>query len=62
MPRRTRSQNLGQNQPSESQQQTQASDPPQRVGKEKAAEHTKVDLAQVANRQAQLGGMVEETN
>ena len=30
--------------------------------KEKGAEHTKVNLAQVASRQAQLEGMVEETN
>ena len=62
MPRRTRSQNLTQNQPSESQNQAYASDPPQRPGKEKAPKHIVIDLAQVANRQAQLEGMVEETN
>ena len=30
--------------------------------KEKVPEHTEIDLAQVASRQAQLEGMVEETN
>ena len=44
MPRMTRSQNLTQNQPSESQNQTQALDPPQRQRKEKAPEHTEIDL------------------
>ena len=61
MLRRTRSQNLAQNQPSESQNQTQASDLPQRLRKENAPEHTKIDLAQMASRQAQLEGTVEET-
>ena len=59
---KTRSQNLIQNQPSESQNQALASDPPQRPGKEKAPEHTEIDLAQVASRQVQLEGMMEETN
>ena len=62
MPRRTHSQNLAQNQPSESQNQMQASDPPQRPRKEQVVEQAKVNLAQVVNRQAQLEGMVEETN
>ena len=62
MPRRTRSQNLTQNQPSESQNQAPAFDPPQRSGKEKVPKHTEVDLAQVACQQAQLEGMMEETN
>ena len=62
MPRRTRSQNLARNQPSESQSQTQASDPPQRLGKDKVSEQTDVDLAQVVSRQAQLKGVVEDTN
>ena len=60
MPRRTSSQNLAQKKPSESQNQTQASDPSQRPGKEKVAEQTEVDLAQVVNQQAQLEGMVED--
>ena len=60
--RSTRSQNLTQNQPSESQNQAPALDPTQRPGKEKAPEHTEIDLAQVASRQAQLEGMMEETN
>ena len=62
IPRRISSQNITQNQPSESQNQTQALDPPQRPRKEKAVEHTEIDLAQVASRQAQLEGMVEKTN
>ena len=62
MPRRTRSQNLTQNQSSKSQNQAPASDHPQGPRKEKALEHTEVDLAQVACRQAQLEGMIEETN
>ena len=62
MLRRTRSQNLTQNQPSESQNQAPASDPPQRPGKENVPEHTEIDLAQVASRQVQLEGMMEETN
>ena len=62
MPRRTRSQNLAQNQRLESQNQTQASDPNQRPRKENVAEQTEVDLALAVNRQAQLEGMVEETN
>ena len=62
MPRRTRSQNLNQNQPSESQNQAHALDPHQRPVKEKMPEHTEIDLAQVASWQAQLEGMVEETN
>ena len=62
MPRRTRSQNLIQNQPSESQNQDPASNLPQRPRKEKVPEHTKIDLAQVASRQVQLEGMMEETN
>ena len=62
MPRRTRSQNLTQNQPFESLNQAHALDRPQRPRKEKAPENTEIDLAQVASRQAQLEGMVEETN
>ena len=56
MPRRTRSQNQAQN------HQSQASDPPQRLGKEKIAEQTDIDLTQVVSRQAQLEKMVEDTN
>ena len=52
---------LEQNQPFESQNQTQLSDPPQKPRKEKAPEHTKIDLAQMASRQVQLEGIVEET-
>ena len=62
MPRRTHSHNLTQNQPSKSQNQAPASDLPQRPGKEKAPEHTEIDLAQVESRQVQLEGMMEETN
>ena len=50
------------NQLYESQNQAYASDPPQRPIKEKAPEHTEIDIAQVASWQAQLEGMVEETN
>ena len=62
MLRRAHFQNLAQNQPSESQNQTQASYLPQQPRKENAPEHTEVDLAQVAIWQAQLEGMVKETN
>ena len=62
MSRRTRSQNLTQNQPSKSQNQAPASDPPKRPRKEKAPKHTEIDLAQVASRQVQLEDMMEETN
>ena len=62
MPRRTRSQNLTQNQPSKSQNQAPVSDPTQRPGKEKVPEHIEINLAQAASRQAQLEGMTEETN
>ena len=62
MSRRTHSQNLTQNQPSKSQNQVHALDPPQRPEKEKVPKHTEIDLAQVTSRQAQLEGMVEETN
>ena len=50
IPRRTCLQNLAQNQSFESQNQTQASYPPQRLGKEKVTEQTDVDLAQVVSR------------
>ena len=60
--RRTCSQNLTQNQPSESQNQTQASNPPESPEKQKVTKHTEINLAQVASRQAQLEGMAEETN
>ena len=62
MPRRTDSQNLAKNQLLDSQNQTQASYPPQRPGKENVADQAEVDLAQVVNRQAQLEGIVEDTN
>ena len=53
---------MTQNQSSESQNQAPASGPLQRPGKEKAPEHVEIDLAQVASRQMQLEGMLEETN
>ena len=62
MPRRTHSQNLTQNQPSKSQNQAPASDPPQRPGKDKAPEHMETGLAQLASQQAQLEGIMEVTN
>ena len=61
MPRITRSQNMTQNQPSESQNQASASSPLQRLGKEKAPEQAEIDLAQMASKQTQLEVM-EETN
>ena len=62
MLRRTPSHNLAQNQPSKSQNQTQASNLPLRPRKEKVDEHIEVYLAHVASREAQLEGMVDETN
>ena len=62
MPRRTRPQSQVQNQPFSSQNQPQASDPPQRPRKKTAAGPTDIDLAQVVSRHAQLEEMVEDTN
>ena len=62
MPRMTRSQSQAQNQLSGSQNQPEASNPPQKPVNETVTRPTDIDLAQVVSWQAQLEEMVENMN